>query len=1068
MPLLKLAPNHKTVVEYYNELQQLSFLHKTHEGAVRGAFQNLLGKCAKQFNWTVVGEYEIKRPKRPSLRVDGALVDPWTLTHGYWEAKDEKDDLKVEVKKKIALGYPTDNILFQSPDRIILVQNGKQVLDNSIKDLKEAPALVEALKEFFRYRPPAYDQWEQAVEEFRTKVPEFADALLKRIHGERTLNSVFAKSFTGFVDVCRRAINPNLSEQAVEEMLIQHMLTERIFRKVFDNPDFAHRNAIAAEIEKVINALTARAISREKFLAGLDRFYGAIETTASTIESFTEKQHFLNTVYEKFFQGFSVKVADTHGIVYTPQPIVKFMVRSVDEILKREFGKSLGSRGVHVLDPFVGTGNFMLHVMRQIPRTLLAYKYEHELHANEVMLLPYYIAAMNIEHEYAEMMGEYKPFDGLCLADTFELAEDKHPSLFTEQNTARVERQRKLPIFVVCGNPPYNANQVNENDNNKNRYYPVLDTRVAATYGKASRAKLKNKLRDPYVKAIRWATDRIGDNGIVAFVTNGSFIDDHSLDGLRKCVVEDFDAVYVLDLGGRVRNNSKISGTTHNVFGVQVRVSVNFFVRRSTGGTARTAKVFYARTPELARKQEKYDALEGWGTIHGVEWTEIQPDRRHRWLQDGAVGDFADFTPMFRETSGEEGSSGIFENWSLGVSTNRDSVVYDFDRQCASHRVADFVADYNVEMLRYQENGRPRNVDAFLNTTRVKWSESLKRSLERGTRLVFDQALIVESMYRPFTRKFLYLAPGVVDRPGGGRAFFPSEHNNWAIAVPGVGNRKGFGCLAARSPLSLDLAFEKVQLCPFFVYDEHGTASENIPDVALNQFREWYDEEITKWDIFWYVYAILHHPTYRTRYEASLKRELPRIPYVPDFWAFAKAGRRLAEIHVDYEKQDEYPLERIENPDVTLNWRVEKMRLNKQRDQIIYNDFLTLGGIPAEVFEYKLGGRSALEWVIDQYQISTDKRSGIMSDPNRLDDPEYIVRLIGQVITISLETVRIVRGLPPIEEGGQSAAEALTARSEVDEDESHRDPPETTAKKENSTSVSAPKSTKASGRSRKG
>lgn len=332
----------------------------------------------------------------------------------------------------------------------------------------------------------------------------------------------------------------------------------------------------------MIDALTSQAFNRDAFLGKLDHFYRAIESTAATIEDFAQKQDFLNAVYEKFFQGFSVKVADTHGIVYTPQPIVNFMVCSVEEILQKEFGKSLTSPGVHILDPFVGTGNFIVRAMQEIKKTALEQKYKHELHCNEVMLLPYYIASMNIEHEFYELTGRYEPFEGICMVDTFELAEGEQRTLsfMNPENTQRVERQKQSPIFVIIGNPPYNANQVNENDNNKNRKYKMLDKRVSDTYAKDSKATLVNKLSDPYVKAIRWATDRIGDEGIVAFVTNNSFVDNLAFDGMRKHLAQDFDEIYVLDLGGNVRKNPKLSGTTHNVFGIQVGVSINIFVRK--------------------------------------------------------------------------------------------------------------------------------------------------------------------------------------------------------------------------------------------------------------------------------------------------------------------------------------------------------------------------------------------------------------------------------------------------------------------------------------------------------
>jgi predicted helicase len=584
MERLNLKPTHKAVQNYYQALKEFELLGVSHEGAVRTAFQSLLETCGKQFGWKLVPEW-IRRDKARSIRIDGALIDEYRLPHGFWEAKDTHDDLAREVKKKINAGYPQNNIIFQAPERAILWQNGRTVLD---LDISEPTALVEILKQFFEYLPPEYEDWQEAVEQFQNQVPELGQTVQEIIEREQKSNVRFRAAFDDFFALCRQSINPNLSEEAVQEMLIQHLLTERIFRTVFNNPDFTRRNVIAAEIEKVIDALTSQAFSRDAFLQKLDRFYGAIEKAARTIEDFSQKQEFLNTVYEKFFQGFSVKVADTHGIVYTPVSIVNFMVRSVEDILRKEFGKSLSSSDVHILDPFVGTGNFIVHIMQAIKKTAMAQKYEQELHCNEVMLLPYYIASMNIEHEFFERTGKYEPFPGICFVDTFELVEAGEKSgeqtnwieRFTAENTARVERQKRTAIKVVIGNPPYNAWQLNENDNNKNRKYKIMDKRVAETYAKASRATNKNALSDPYVKAFRWASDRIGDEGIVALVSNNSFIESLAFDGMRQHLEQDFDEIYVLDLGGNVRKNPKLSGTTHNVFGIQVGVSINIFVRK--------------------------------------------------------------------------------------------------------------------------------------------------------------------------------------------------------------------------------------------------------------------------------------------------------------------------------------------------------------------------------------------------------------------------------------------------------------------------------------------------------
>jgi len=1020
MNLFDLKPTNKVVQAYYDEIQNLAQLRLFSEGAVSPAFAGLLRYCARPFGWTLSEQYALKRGDR-TIRVDGVLLDSFKLMHGVWEAKDTADDLEKEVRQKLRAGYPKDNIIFQSPERAIIWQNGQQIFN---EDISRPSYLVDALRVLFTYQPPAFEQWQQAAEEFKLKVPELAAGLLGLIERERRTNQRFIRAFAAFTDLCRQTINPNLSTQAVEEMLIQHLLTERLFSKVFDNPEFAERNVIAHEIEKVILALTSAYFSRSDFLKPLDRFYGAIETTAATIDDFSQKQYFLNTVYEKFFQGFSVKVADTHGIVYTPQPIVEFMVRSVEDILQREFGHSLADEGVHILDPFVGTGNFIVRIMRQIPRIRLPYKYTNELHCNEVMLLPYYITSMNIEHAYYELTSTYQPFAGVCLVDTFEMAEGQQMSLFTQENTERVARQRSTPIFVIIGNPPYNAGQVNENDNNKNRKYPMVDRRVAETYGESSQATLVRKLNDPYVKAIRWASDRIGEEGIVAFVTNSSFVSEISFDGMRQHLERDFDTIYILDLGGNVRKNPKLSGTTHNVFGIQVGVSINLLVRRR-GAQPKEARIYYASVDANWRKEQKYDFLDKKGYIGTIQWQEIHPDRKHTWLTAGMSDAFDAFVPLglkAAKSSKQTDVQAIFRTFSLGVSTNRDSVVYNFAQQLLQSRIEQFCDEYNTEVYRYSQKAKPKDIDSFVSYERIKWSRNLKRHFRSGDTLHFDERDIRISLYRPFTRQYLYLADIAVDEPGNNWQFLPNstaEAENSLICATQTAE-KPFTCLVTNKIPNLVMCggFGAATQCfPFYTYDEDGSnRRENITDWALAQFRGQYnDTRIGKWDIFYYVYALLYHPQYREKYATNLRRELPRIPFAPDFWPFAEAGKRLAELHVHYEDQAEYPLKWLETKDVQLNWRVEKTKLSKDKTQLVYNDFLTLAGIPPESFEYRLGNRSALEWIVDQYRVTTDQRSGISNDPNRPDDPQYILRLIGKVITVSLETVKIVKGLPKME-----------------------------------------------------
>ena len=1021
MTTLNLKPAHKPVKAYYEALAQFDRLGVEKETSVRSAFQSLLESCGKKFKWTLVPEHPIALPENKRISVDGALIDDFNLAHGYWEAKDIHDDLTKEVSRKFEAGYPRTNILFQTPKRAILWQNNQLVLDNDLSDPK---LLIETLKTFFSYHPPEIAEWEEAIAQFKDEVPKIGLGLAELIRKERRTNRRFIAAFNGFFEKCRSSINPNLSEAAVEEMLIQHLLTERIFRTVFNNPDFIHRNVIAFEIEKVIDALTSQSFSRPGFLQSLDRFYVAIERTAETISDFSQKQHFLNTVYEQFFQGFSVEVADTHGIVYTPQPIVNFMVRSVEQILQTEFDGSLSDSNVHIIDPFVGTGNFIVRVMREIRKTALEDKYKTELHCNEIMLLPYYIASMNIEHEFYDATGHYQPFEGICLVDTFELAEERQLAMFTAENAARVQQQKQTPMFVIIGNPPYNAGQVNENDNNKNRKYETMDKRVSETYAKDSAATLRRYLQDPYVKAIRWASDRIGEEGIVAFITNNSILGGVAFDGMRKHLADDFDAIYILDLGGNARKGLKVSDS--NVFGIRVGVSISLFVKTKRNQAEKT-RIFYYQADELWNKKQKFQFLNDRQHSGNIEWRNVQPDERYTWFTEGLHPEFETFIPMgSKEARAEkdEAVGAIFKTYSLGVSTNRDAWAHNFDRSALAENMGRMMENYNAEVDRWTRRAnRDANIDDFVMSgdEKIKWSRNLKRELRRGKIAEYDERKLRNSLYRPFTNSCLFFDLIMNDEVSHFPSIFPTpetETENRVIIASDHGFRSGFNTLMANliPDLHTIAASDGFQCFPFYTYVEDGTnRRENITDWGLSQFHTHYvDDTLLKWDIFHYIYALLHHPNYREMYQANLKRDLPRLPYAPDFWAFAKAGARLAEIHVDYEGQSEYPLDLDEKEGARLDWRVEKMRLSKDKTRIQYNDFLTLDGVPPEAFKYRLGNRSALEWIVDQYRVKTDKRSGIVNDPNRKDDPQYIVKLLQKVITVSLETVEIVEGLPEL------------------------------------------------------
>lgn len=1054
-PPFSLKPTHKAVRGYYLALAQLANVGADHESAVRSAFDTLIESAANPLGWTLVREYAVNRKGATPLRLDAVLLDSYRLPHGVIEAKDDADDLDAEMRAKIKLGYPAKNTLFWQPRRALLVQDGKVALECALGTKPEQ--LCEIVARFFSYTEPVIADWERASSEFRERVAELGASLAEVIRRARGVkgtlpNKKFAAAFHDFAALCRAAINPSLADSAIEEMLIQHLLTARLFGSVFNNPDFIRRNVVAVEIEKVIDALASGHFSRTDFLKKLDRFYVAIESAASVIEDFSEKQKFLNTVYERFFQGFAVKVADTMGIVYTPPSIVRFMIASIRELLKKEFGKDLGDTGVHVLDPFTGTGNFLVHLMRVLPTAALKKKYTSELWANEIMLLPYYIAAQNMEHEYFERTGTYEPFPGLCLVDTFELAEPGHGDTMEmafdlAKNTERVNAQKKAPIRVILGNPPYNAWQQDENDNNKNRKYPHLDRRIKNTFATDSTATLKNSLSDPYIKAIRWASDRIGDEGIVAYVTNSGYVDGLATDGVRAHLVQDFDAIYIVDLGGNVRKNPKLSGTTHNVFGIQVGVSIALFVRHKQKELRpRQCIIHYAAVGEDWRKEQKWKWLEEKERVGRVQWRTLKPDERHTWLHDGEGAGFARFVPIGAKEAKALGSldaQAIFRTFSNGVKSNNDDLVYDFDTAQLTKRSKRMVEAYHAELDRWRRAKKPENLEGFLRVDPkvCKWIRHTKRNLLRETEVEFAPQKIRSALYRPFTKRSYFFERVFNEDIYQFPDFFPTPKTsgeNRVLCVTDVAGRSPFSVLVATEIVDLHLcaSTDTFQCFPLYTYAEDGShRRDNITDWALEMFRLRYKGvKLNKRDIFHYAYAVLHHPAYREKFAANLRRELPRIPFADDFAAFAKAGEKLAALHTGYDSQKEFKLKRVETKGVKPDWRVERMKLSKDKSALVYNDWLTLENIPAAAHDYRLGNRSALDWIIDQYRVerAKDNPDDVLSDPNRADDEEYIVRLIGQVITVSVETMKLVQSLPPL--GGGAP---FTGYTQADLDAAH-------------------------------
>ncbi len=1032
------AKTRKAIDAYYASLREYAHQQAFHEGAVSVAFQTLLADAARTHQWTLIPQLSSKvstsKAGRGGIRPDGTLKDNFNTVRGHWEAKDTNDDLDTEIKKKFAKGYPLTNIIFEDTRHGVLFQNGQKIQKYELQDKDQ---LADLLKQFFAYIEPHVEEFEHAVDEFKTRVPDLALGLKTKIEEAHATNRNFKVAFARFFQLCQTSLNPDITEPVVNDMLVQHLLTERLIREIFDNPEFIQRNVIAAEIEKVIAALTSKSFNRDTFLKSLDRFYIAIENAARTITDYADKQHFLNTVYERFFQGYSVNLADTMGIVYTPQPIVDFMCASVAEVLEKEFGKSLGDKDVYLLDPCTGTGNFIVNLIRRIPKKDLPRVYRDQLFANEVMLLPYYIAALNIEHAYYEQTGEYAPFEGLCFTDTLDLTDEAQTKLsfINATNAERVNKQRRSPITVIIGNPPWNVGQADENDNNKNRAYGPIDKRIRNTYVKDSSASLHTKLYDAYMKFFRWASDRlVGPEGIVAFVSNNGFLHGVGFDGFRAHLARDFTDVYHFNFKGNARTSgSRRKEEGGNVFNDQIRagVGVTVLVRRNS---KKPKTIRYHEVGNGWDAERKLGELQRYPTLGEVPWRHLERSSSGDWVLGELIEDDGSSIPLASKESRSASVPGkaktVFKRYSLGVSTNRDRVAYSTSKHSLLRTVEAFVESYNAEVSRYARKRPAPDVDDFVDYTKVKWSQTLKVKLTRGTFAEFSESRVRQSLYRPFDKRWLYYDGTVNDRPGQFAEFLPLERDNQVLVISDLGFRaSGFSALLTDliPDLHLCAAVDAHQCFPFYVYDEDGTnRRENITDWARDQFHSRYkDKTITKWDIFHYVYGLLHHPGYRTKFAENLKRELPRIPFAPtprDFRAFADAGNKLSKLHVGYESVEPYNLKWEETPGVPLSYRVEKMSFPRirakgkpseiDRSRLKINDSLTLAGIPPETYDYRLGNRSALEWVIDQYQVERDDKGNITSDPNRDDDEQYIVNLVGRVVRVSVDTVRIVKSLP--------------------------------------------------------
>ncbi|MDO7884274.1 type ISP restriction/modification enzyme [Hymenobacter sp. CA2-7] len=696
--------------------------------------------------------------------------------------------------------------------------------------------------------------------------------------------------------------------------MIQHILTEDIFNRVFDETQFHRENNIAHELEQVINTFFIGPTRRDT-LERIRPFFDVINAQASGIASHKEKQKFLKVVYENFYRAYNPKGADRLGIVYTPNEVVRFMIESTEYLTLTHFDKLLGDKGVEILDPATGTGTFITELLEYLPKKTLAHKYQHELYANEVAILPYYIANLNIEYTYKQKMGEYAEFHNICFVDTLDnvgFQKTRRGQLGLSfglglENAQRIKRQNERELSVIIGNPPYNANQQNENDNNKNRTYKEVDKRVKDTYIARSTAQ-KTKLYDMYARFFRWASDRLADKGVLTFITNSSFIHSRTFDGFRKSVADEFSDIYLVDLGGDVRANPKLSGTKHNVFGIQTGVAMAFFIKQPKR-KGQLARIHYAGRPALETAADKLTFLHE-TKFKNLDFDRIKPDAKGNWLGQ-TDNDWESLVPLVsNDVKLGRSDQALFKLYSLGVVTNRDEWVYSFDKQELAKKVEFFCKFYQSEMERWQTSDKVK-VNNFVDRT-IKWTSELEAYLQKGTPLNFNEEKIIESIYRPFIKEYFYFDKIITHRFYQNESVFGIDGKlpNVAIGFIGKDTPRPFSVLAHDRLVGLNFlsTASGCQSFPLHRYDKAGNKIENITAWGLAQFRTHYSAvSISGEDIFHYAYAVLHDPAYRAAYAQNLKQDFPRLPFYPNFEAWATAGKQLLTLHLNYEKTQLLP-----------------------------------------------------------------------------------------------------------------------------------------------------------------
>ena len=958
---------------------------------------------------------------------------------------------------------------------------------------------------------PQLDEWKDAIyarivlkcgereywEKWAKDVAVIAERHTTRIRallesGETRHRNAFADFLAGL----RQNLNPSISEDDAIEMLSQHLITRPVFDALFANYEFTKHNPVSIAMQTMLDTLQDQALEKE--VASLDKFYASVKERAAGIDNAAGRQKVVIELYDKFFRTAFPKVAERLGIVYTPVEVVDFLIHSVSDVLQAEFGSALGDKDVHIIDPFTGTGTFIVRLLQSglIPAADLLRKYKDELHANEIILLAYYIAAINIEETFHGLMHEraakypgkkpadaakadtYIPFEGIVLTDTFQLSETKgemEEKMFPENNR-RVKRQRQSPIRVVTGNPPYSVGQGDANKNNQNLEYPMLEARIRDTYAAHSTATNKNSLYDSYILALRWASDRIAEKGIVAFVSNGSFIDGNAMEGLRASLTNEFSTIYVFNLRGNQRTSGETSRMEGGkIFGSGSRASIAISLFVKNPAKAGKCELYYHDIGDYHSREEKLCIITGFKSVSGLhrekKWQRIQPNKSHDWINQRDPA-FETFVSIGDKK--DDSAKTVFESYSRGLETARDAWCYNFSKAAVAANIGRMIGFYNEQVTAFAKasGGKlkaelPEFADNFVDNDakKISWTSSLKQDLVRLNLATFNKAGVTHGLYRPYCKLFAYFDDTMNHRVGQMRKIFPKvAFENLLICITAVGCRVDFSAIICDSvpDLSMSSANGGSQCFPLYLYEKDDEKAEQteeekkkpkqfdliskqqegelvdgyrrrsaITDAILADFRKAYEAKVTKEDIFYYVYGVLHSPEYRARFASDLRKMLPRIPFTQetaDFWKFSKAGRDLAHWHLGYESVEPWPVAEHTAAlalDPAKDFLVQKMtfgRKDKQVDKtaIIYNSHLTLTGIPLEAYDYVVNGKPAIEWIMERYQVTVDKDSGIRNDPNdwarEHNQPRYIVDLLKRVVRVSMETMKIVATLPALNE----------------------------------------------------